>query len=51
MERDIKLLFDKVAKIAISKSERELAAQKRGEKFNIFELLGLQTDEIGRAHV
>lgn len=45
MERDIKLLFDKVAKIAISKSERELAAQKRGEKFNIFELLGLQTDE------
>lgn len=45
MENDIDLLFDKVAKIAISKNERELTAQKRGEKFNIFELLGLQTDE------
>lgn len=45
MENDIDLLFDKVAKIAISKNERELAAQKRGEKFNIFELLGLQSDE------
>lgn len=45
MENDIDVLFGKVAEIAISKREREMAAQKRGEKFNIFELLGLQTNE------
>ena len=45
MEYDIDLLFDEIARIVYLKKERELAAQIRGEKFNIFELLGLQTDE------
>lgn len=45
MEYDIDLLFDEIARIVYLKKERELAAQKRGEKFNIFELLGLQSNE------
>lgn len=45
MENNIESLLTEVAKIAQSKKEREKAALIRGEKFNIFELLGLQTDE------
>lgn len=45
MKNEIEHLFDKVTIIVKSKNERELSAQKRGENFNVFELLGLQTDE------
>lgn len=45
MKNEIEHLFDKVTIIVESKNERELSAQERGENFNVFELLGLQTDE------
>lgn len=45
MNNKIISLLNKVGRIASQKETQENAALKRGEKFNIFEILGLQTDE------
>lgn len=45
MTNSINSLLHEVEKLAIARKEREREAQKRGEKFNVFEILGMQSNE------
>lgn len=45
MTNTINLLLHEVEKLAVARKERDREAQKRGEKFNVFEILGVQSNE------
>lgn len=45
MTNSINSLLHEVEKLVIARKGREREAQKRGEKFNVFEILGMQSNE------